>query len=142
MKTRLAWASLVLPLALACGSGGSADDGGLPDGTVADTGAQDSGTTKDSGAQDSGSAQDSGAQDSGMPDSGVQDSGTPPKCASANDCRKFSSYCNGTVLKPCVCYGLHQQQSNPVCDGTMVTCIIDPCQNKTVGCDAGACVIQ
>lgn len=123
------------PWALACGSSGAADDGGASDGTIAD--APSDGPAKDSGTSDS-SKPDTGADDGGA-DSAAQDSGLGPQCASSSDCHKFSSYCNGTVLKPCQCYGVHNQAQNPICDGTMVTCIIDPCQNKTVGCDAGTC---
>jgi hypothetical protein len=126
---------LFAPLALACGSSGTADDGGAPDGTLD---APADGPAKDSGSADA-SMNDAG--DAGAADSGALDSGpdAQPACASANDCKKFSSYCMGSVLQACKCYGINKLSPNPVCDGSMVTCLIDPCQNKNVGCDAGSC---
>lgn len=137
------FAFLFVPYALACGSSGAPDDGGATDGTVrdapgdafkADTGVNDSG---DSGAADAGDSGEVEAGDAGT----AADSGpdAQAKCSSANDCRMYSSYCNGSVLKPCVCYGLQKQEPDPVCDGNLVTCLIDPCLKKKAGCDAGAC---
>lgn len=138
-------ALLLVPCALACGSSGAPADGGATDGTVsdapadafkADTGPADTGPA-DTGAADTGDAGVADAADAGP----VADSGPDAqvKCVSANDCRKFSSYCNGSVLKPCVCYGLQQQEPDPVCDGNLVNCFIDPCLKKKAGCDAGTC---
>ena len=61
---------------------------------------------------------------------------------SGGGCRTFSSYCDGTKLRSCVCYALHAGELNPTCDGQMTTCIVDPCLGKTAVCEDGGCVVR
>ena len=54
-------------------------------------------------------------------------------------CRLYSNYCDG-----CTCLALRVGQSNPVCNGMIVTCLHDPCEGLVSACDesAGTCVAQ
>jgi hypothetical protein len=72
----------------------------------------------------------------------VAKDGSSAKCTLDTDCRKFSSYCNGTVLKPCTCYAFGATDPDPKCDGGSVTCVIDPCAKKTAWCNAGVCDLK
>lgn len=121
----------LLPCALACGLSGAIDDGGVTDSTVDSPmdAKTDAPTRGDSGA-------DVGALDAGFAgfDAELQ---TP--CGVDSNCQKFSSYCMGTVLRGCKCYGVPRWGWTPSCDGWYVLCFVDPCDGKQVICDAGAC---
>ncbi|MBX3131167.1 MAG: hypothetical protein KF718_30895 [Polyangiaceae bacterium] len=55
-------------------------------------------------------------------------------CAVATDCRLYSSYCEG-----CVCVPLAADAPDPVCRGSRVSCLLDPCENHVPSCSAGSC---
>jgi hypothetical protein len=59
-------------------------------------------------------------------------------CQARADCRLFSSYCTSA---PCQCFALARGDHDPACSSGTQTCIVDPCANKTVDCQAGACVL-
>ena len=63
-------------------------------------------------------------------------------CTSDADCRTFSSYCDGTILKICTCYAFLKAAKDPVCDGKVGTCFVDPCLSKTAWCSAGNCEVK
>jgi len=63
-------------------------------------------------------------------------------CTLDTDCRTFSSYCDGTELKPCTCLGLGKSAPDPKCDGSTVTCFVDPCMSKSAWCNAGVCDVK
>ena len=108
------------------------DSGSPTDATFSDA-------AKDAVAQDSRSDApvDSGAADS-------SDASTAPDVAAGCDagCKLFSSYCSSMTLKPCTCYPLAANQPNPGCNGSMVTCLVDPCLAKKAVCVDGACAVQ
>lgn len=56
-------------------------------------------------------------------------------------CRAFSSYCSTDA---CTCIPLIADHADPVCTGTTVSCLSDPCAGKTSGCNhgTGMCVLQ
>jgi hypothetical protein len=61
----------------------------------------------------------------------------PARCAKDADCRLFSDYCDG-----CACRALAAGQGDPVCKGTIVTCLVDPCEGKQAACNAGTCAVR
>lgn len=61
-------------------------------------------------------------------------------CTSDDDCRRFSSFCEG-----CECLPLLESEADPVCEGMMVDCLLDPCDAAgAVRCDVatGACELE
>ncbi len=94
----------------------------------------------DANPSPTGDAATSGDTSTGTTDSGTTtgDGGSASAaCATASDCRLYSNSC-GT----CSCIPLNKDSTNPVCPDSPVSCIIDPCRDKAVGCVAGACVIE
>lgn len=66
------------------------------------------------------------------------DSGSPGGCATDDDCRRFSSTCDG-----CNCVPLLASDPDPVCEGMPVSCLIDPCETAgAVRCNAGTCELE
>jgi len=67
------------------------------------------------------------------------DAGTGPgaSCASPGDCRLYSDDCGG-----CTCVPLHAGAPDPACNGTKVSCFVDPCEGKSAACVSGACAAQ
>lgn len=63
---------------------------------------------------------------------------TPPKpeCRSDKECRLFSNYCEG-----CQCMALSIYETNPVCNGDIVACFVDPCRGADAQCVKGQCVL-
>ena len=64
--------------------------------------------------------------------------GSSGTCASANDCRLFSSYCKSA---PCQCLALARGAVDPPCVVGMQSCLVDPCLGKRAGCSGGMCVV-
>jgi hypothetical protein len=67
-------------------------------------------------------------------------SSTPPpapRCTTDADCRLYSDYCDG-----CACRALDRAAADPKCGGTMVQCLVDPCQGKHAACTGGACTLR
>ena len=62
----------------------------------------------------------------------------PPKgeCSSDKECRLFSNYCEG-----CQCQALSIYETNPVCNGDIVACFVDPCRGAEAQCVKGQCVL-
>lgn len=58
-------------------------------------------------------------------------------CASAQDCRLFSSSCGS-----CTCIPLGNKDPDPTCNMMMVNCFVDPCLKKTAACVNNMCVAQ
>src|SRR5262245_43618353 len=58
-------------------------------------------------------------------------------CMKDADCRLYSSTCEG-----CDCLGLAINDPDPVCNGMMVSCFVDPCDGKVARCSGGACIVQ
>src|SRR4051812_44753792 len=58
-------------------------------------------------------------------------------CAKDGECRLFSDYCGG-----CACRALSAGEAEPTCKGTIVQCLVDPCQGKQATCSGGACVVK
>jgi hypothetical protein len=54
-------------------------------------------------------------------------------CHSAG-CRTFASYCSTNA---CTCIAIIKDNPDPVCAGTMVACVVDPCAGKTATCNHG-----
>ncbi len=77
---------------------------------------------------------DATGSDGGAPDSGKY-SDVGANCEAG--CRLFSNRCNG-----CACLALSRSESNPSCDGGLVTCIVDPCDGKTAICTTDGCSVQ
>lgn len=70
----------------------------------------------------------------------VVDAGAVQGCDAG--CKTFSSYCSSKTLKPCTCYALAANQPDPKCNGTVVTCFVDPCIGKKAVCADGGCAVQ
>jgi hypothetical protein len=111
---------LALVLGLACGCGTTSTPGGdaSVDASVDAPGDSASST-------DSGTGTDAGAE--------AGDAG----CGTA--CRLFSVYCN---TAPCTCVSLASTEPDPTCDAGTVSCVVDPCSNKTAVCTANGCAVQ
>lgn len=65
---------------------------------------------------------------------------TPPPtspCKTDDDCRAFSSYCQG-----CSCRALSVDEKDPICSGNVVYCFVDPCRGREAYCQAGACALR
>lgn len=128
---------LAIALVLGCGSGSVAEptygtdassDSSLLDATQLD--ARSDATPTDAAAD---APSDAGS------DAGA-DAGSATGC---NDgCRLFPSYCAGSNLKACECYALRKNQVDPVCNGNVVTCLLNPCANKAAVCLDGGCAVQ
>ncbi len=58
------------------------------------------------------------------------------KCAKDADCTLHDDYCNG-----CNCLALLVGTKPPKCNGTIVQCLVAPCQGKHAACQNGACVV-
>lgn len=117
-------------------------DSATEDSTTPD-GATDDSATADSTPADSAKA-DSVAADTDKPDTAKTDAGKPDtdpggSCSNPTDCRLFSSYCS---TDPCKCIPLLKGEPSPKCAGTMVTCLVDPCNGKTADCAAGMCAAK
>jgi hypothetical protein len=72
----------------------------------------------------------------------IDQAGPPPDgffCRIDTDCRLFSSYCSTAA---CVCEPLPAGAPDPVCMGTPVTCLVDPCDGKSARCSAGTCTVM
>lgn len=66
------------------------------------------------------------------------DSGMTGGCVTDDDCRRFSSTCDG-----CNCLPLLASDPDPVCEGMPVSCLIDPCETAgAVRCNAGTCELE
>ena len=86
-------------------------------------------------AQPADAASPSDAQapaDSAPPPNG--DASVGPPCASPGDCRLYSDNCGA-----CSCVPLGTNDVDPVCNGNIVSCFVDPCQGKTAACIGGHC---
>jgi hypothetical protein len=59
------------------------------------------------------------------------------ECASDKECRLFSNYCEG-----CQCMALSIYETNPVCNGDIVACFVDPCRGAEAQCVKGQCVLS
>jgi hypothetical protein len=59
-----------------------------------------------------------------------------PECSSDKECRLFSNYCEG-----CACLALASGEVDPVCNGNLVACFVDPCRNQEARCIRGQCVL-
>ena len=68
------------------------------------------------------------------PDASVAvDGGTTGGCVTDDDCRRFSSTCDGCEYLP-----LLASDPDPVCEGMTVSCLIDPCETAGAArCDVG-----
>ena len=62
---------------------------------------------------------------------------TSGHCSFDNDCRTFSNYCDG-----CSCRALGVSEPDPVCDGTLVQCFVDPCLEFEAYCRGGQCALR
>jgi len=91
----------------------------------------DTAPTPDTAKPDTATTPDTAKADTARPD--VAAGG----CTSAADCKKFSSYCDS-----CKCLPLKSTDPPPKCEGSMVTCFVDPCDGKTADCVGGSCVIK
>ena len=111
----------------------ASDSGGASDGSDARD-ATDTGGSVDSSKDSSGDAPSDASKE-------ASSDGGGGSCIVDADCRKFSSYCNGTKLKICTCYALKATDADPKCDGTTGTCFVDPCATKTARCVSGTCQI-
>lgn len=59
-------------------------------------------------------------------------------CATDADCRTFSFPCN-----TCQCWALRTDDPTPSCPaGQTITCLVDPCLNRSARCQAGRCVVE
>ena len=70
------------------------------------------------------------------------DTGTPRadgggECTTASDCRTYGLHCDA-----CTCIALPVGTVDPVCNGTPVSCLVDPCIGKTAFCASGVCTIE
>lgn len=141
MTRNISW----LLILAACGSDPVVpdDDSGTgTDATVKDSPASDTGSSKDGNSSDTGAMDSSDLDvedDGGSIDAGGQDGGPMMQCQNANDCKLFSSYCS---TDPCKCLPLGKNDPNPICNGQKVTCLIDPCLNKSPFCNNGKCDVQ
>ena len=59
------------------------------------------------------------------------------ECTTAADCRAYGLHCDG-----CTCVALPVGSVDPVCNGTQVSCFVDPCTGKTAVCTSGSCTIE
>jgi hypothetical protein len=83
---------------------------------------------------------DCGSGSAPSPSSGDMATSFPAsKCATASDCRLYSSYCKS---RPCECLPLARMAVDPPCLVGNQACLVDPCTNKTADCQAGACVVR
>lgn len=57
------------------------------------------------------------------------------ECVQDSDCRLFSNYCEG-----CSCVALSTDDRDPICEGDVVACFVDPCMNHQARCERGQCV--
>jgi hypothetical protein len=62
---------------------------------------------------------------------------TGSSCNGPAECRLYSNNCDG-----CACQALRNDEIDPVCAGSPVSCFVDPCEGKTVDCVMGHCVVQ
>jgi hypothetical protein len=58
-------------------------------------------------------------------------------CSAPADCRLYSDNCD-----QCACEALRTDQVDPVCNGTQVSCFVDPCNGKSADCQGGHCVVK
>jgi hypothetical protein len=60
-------------------------------------------------------------------------------CKADADCRTFSDYCIG-----CDCVALGKSDSDPVCNGSGVRCLADPCGHVEAICSprSGTCELE
>jgi hypothetical protein len=61
----------------------------------------------------------------------------PTGCTTDADCTLIDDYCGG-----CNCDALPKGSPQPVCSGTMVNCLVAPCQGKTAACVNSACAAK
>lgn len=57
-------------------------------------------------------------------------------CRTDADCRLFDDYCSG-----CDCRALLQSEPDPRCSGRGVTCLRQPCADRSAACDQGRCTV-
>lgn len=115
-------------------------------GCKSDGSASDAATARDLRASDASASEDLAATDlaardlAGSADGTVTTDGGAPGCVTAGECRLFSSYCDNA---PCQCLALLKTAKDPVCMGSKVTCLLDPCKNRQAGCNpAHECEVQ
>ncbi|MCP4544089.1 MAG: C-type lectin domain-containing protein, partial [Chloroflexi bacterium] len=74
----------------------------------------------------------------GLPDGCDTCDGIDCSCQNDSDCRLHNSYCDG-----CYCLALHENEIDPVCEGTIVSCMVEPCTliTGTPVCNSGTCEI-
>jgi hypothetical protein len=58
-------------------------------------------------------------------------------CSVPADCRLYSNDCDG-----CSCQALRSDEVDPVCNGTPVSCFVDPCAGKSADCQNAHCVVK
>jgi hypothetical protein len=126
--------------------GGATASGGVSTGGESTSGASNGGASaggtsnggSESGGKANGGAATSGGKaNGGAPASGGKSNGGggSASCDSPADCRLFDDYCDG-----CTCRALATGQPDPKCSGTIVNCIIAPCDSKVADCVDGRCV--
>lgn len=114
--------ALALCLLCACGSDSSDDGSGGSSGTGGSTGGS-SGTAGASGGAGSGGTAGAGGS-----------AANGSACTQPSDCRTYSSYCDG-----CHCLALGASDPDPPCNGTPVSCLVDPCLDREATCLGGIC---
>ena len=106
--------------------------------TISTDAGADTGTGKDSGGGSDAAPTDAAPTDAALDAGSTADAdGGSRSCTGAQDCELRSSYCGG-----CTCVPQSKGTLTPPCDAGMVSCIVNPCQGKKVGCVGGACVLQ
>jgi hypothetical protein len=111
----------------------SAADGAIESGAEAAPEPSDAASSAD-GTTDGDAAADA-APDAPAPGDAAPETGAAA-CNGPSDCRLYSSYCHGTVLKECTCVPLGAGDPDPACDGPIVSCFVDPCSGKSASCGA------
>jgi hypothetical protein len=64
------------------------------------------------------------------PDEGV----SAGPCDTDADCRAVANYC-----ETCACLALSATDKDPVCKGSRVSCLVNPCLRRQAYCDQGTC---
>ena len=121
------------------GAGGEAVAGRNAGGSAGHGGAKASGgVTASGGAKASGGAMASGGVTASAGSGGRGGAtGGGGTCETAADCRLVDDYCTG-----CDCRALSKAERDPICSGPGVSCLIAPCQDRSVACRSRRCVVE